>query len=403
MPSTERELVPAPLRARLEEAVAQADRQLRATVRDWPVHRPAPIHTVRGRWHRPNDLWTDWTPGFYAGQMWILHTVLRDNFWREYAEEYTRKLSSRRFDRNVHDLGFIFLSSYRRWLESLDLDHPLASHIIETLVTAATVQSYRWNGSGEDGFIYSFNGPQSLFIDVMMNVRLLLWARDHGAPDFVWRRGVEHCRTTMKYLVRRDGDELGAEDGSVAHEAIFNTELGRGEFRCLSTQQGYSPFTCWSRGLAWAIYGFAEAHRHSGDSAFLETAERCARFWLRHTPADGVPYWDYGAPRIPDEPLDSSAAAVAGSGLWILAGLTRDEGLAERARAMTLTIASTLTSDAFLAAKKHGEEGILLHGTYHRPRGWGVDESVMWGDYFFLELIERLLAEPKEERQRTRA
>ena len=393
MEGTERNEVSSELRARLEEAGARAAHQLRRTIRDWPAHRPAPIHTAGGRWYRPSDLWTDWTPGFYAGQMWILHKLTQDNFWREHAEEHTRKLAVRRFDRDVHDLGFIFLSSYRRWLDAIDLDHPLATHIIDTLVTAATVQSYRFNDNGQDGFIYSFNGPQSLFIDVMMNVRLLFWARDYGAPNAVWRRAIEHSRTTLKHLVRRDGRELGAEDGSVAHEAIFNTEPGRGEFRCLSTQQGYSPFTCWSRGLAWAIYGFAEAYRYSGEPDFLSTAERCSRFYLERTPENGVPFWDYGAPGIPSEPLDSSAAAVAGSGLWILASLTRDAELSRRARAMTLTIAQTLTSDEFSGAKKEGEEGVLLHSTYHRPRGWGVDESTMWGDYFFLELVERLLAE----------
>ncbi len=379
------------LRSRLDEVLAMCDGSLRRAADDWPPERPAPIWTEGGRWYRQAEMWTDWTPGFFAGQMWILAKLLDDAEWRERAEVYTRALAPRRFDRDVHDLGFIFLSSWGRWLDFVDEGDPLRQHIVDTMVTAATVQSFRFNGAGEHGFIYSFNGPQSLFIDVMMNVRLLYWAHQHGASDEVLRRAVEHSRTSARYLVARDGSGLGEEDGSVTHEAIFNTEPGRGEFRCRSTQQGYSPFTCWSRGLAWALYGFTVAHESTRDDEFLEVAERCAAFYLQRTPEHGVPYWDYGAPNIPDEPFDSSAAAIAGCGLLQLAAQTHSKRKAESYRAAAQTIGRTLTSDEFLGPCHDGEEGLLLHGVYHRPRGWGVGGAVMWGDYFFLELIERLL------------
>ncbi len=385
------------LKTRLERTIEFAETQLRRTSQVWTPERPAPVHTRDGKWYRPPRLWTDWTPGFYAGQMWILHELTGDAQWRREAERFSVKLEARRFDRDVHDLGFIFLSTYRRWHDLLEEGEAARVRACDILVTAATVQSYRWNGAGEDGFIYSFNGPQSLFIDIMMNVRLLFWAYRHGAGEEVYRRAVEHCRTSAKYLVARDGRGIGEVNGSTAHEAIFNTESGRGEFRCLSTQQGYSPFTCWSRGLAWAIYGFAVAHESTGDDAFLETAERCARFYLENTPEDGVPYWDYGAPNIPEEARDSSAAAVTSVGLRILATAlsrkTADAGRAEAYRRASTAILETLIGEAYLAAGHDGEEGILLHGVYHRPRGWGVDASVMWGEYFFLEAIEHALRE----------
>lgn len=352
------------------------------------------MHTVDGKWYRPADLWTDWTPGFFAGQMWILAKLLDSSEWRQRAEKYTVKLAHRRFDRDVHDLGFVFLSSYGRWLEFLDEGDPERARIEEHIVTAATVQSYRWNGGGDHGFIYSFNGPQSLFIDVMMNVRLLFWAVQRGASEQVQERALEHTRTSARFLVRRqgrsDGYAIGAMDGATSHEAIFNTDRGRGEFRCLSTQQGYSPFSCWSRGLAWAIYGFSEAYRYSGEPEFLETARRCAGYYLAHTPTHGVPYWDYGAPDVPDEPYDSSAAAVIGCGLLLLAEHV-EESLASQYRSASFRLAETLTGEEFLACGKPNQEGILLQGVYHRPRGWGVNASVMWGEYFFLELLERLL------------
>ncbi len=382
---------PASFRSRLERVVEFAARQLDGTRRKWGPDDPAPVHTRDGRWYRPRELWTDWTPGFYAGQMWILHEITGDADCRAEAERYSRRLEVRRFDRDVHDLGFIFLSTYRRWHDLLDEEDPMRQRAADILVTAATVQSYRWNGAWKHGFIYSFNGPQSLFVDVMMNVRLLFWASSHGAPPRVLRRAVEHCRTSAEFLVRRDGPGLGEEDGSTAHEAIFNTEPGRGEFRCLSTQQGYSPFTCWSRGLVWALYGFAVAYHYTGDEDFLETAERCAGFYLRNTPDDGVPYWDYGAPGIPEEPRDSSAAAVASCGFRILSKQVNDEATKRRYRDAADAILETLAGDEYLAAGRSGEEGILLHGVYHRPRGWGVDASVMWGEYFFLEAVQRAL------------
>lgn len=381
--------LPGELAASLRSAVEFAGEQLERTVRDWPPERPAPVHTRDGKWYRPTDLWTDWTPGFLAGQLWILHSITGEERWRELAIAHTERLAGRRFDRDVHDLGFIFLSSYGRWLDALPPDDPMRGRIEDVLVTAGTVQSFRWNEIGPHGYIYSFNGPQSLFIDVMMNVRLLFLAHRLGADEEVLMKAIDHCYTTARYLVRSDGEGLGEIDGSVAHEAIFNTEPLRGEFRCLSTQQGYSPFTCWSRGLAWAIYGFAEAFRYTGERDLLVTAERCARYWLDHTPG-GVPPWDHGAPGLPDEPLDSSAAAIAGCGLDILAGLApadRRPAYRDASRHM----ASVLASPAFLARGHAGEEGVLLHGVYHRPRGWGVDASVMWGDYFFLELCERCL------------
>jgi unsaturated chondroitin disaccharide hydrolase len=435
------------LRAKAGKALEFAARQIRSMRRDWPPDRPAPVHTREGRWYRPRSLWTDWTPGFYAGQMWILARVTGEPEWRRAAEAHTVPLKNRRFDRDVHDLGFIFLPTYRRWHDALPPGDRDRHALADVLATAGTVQSFRWREGrgGADGFVYSFNGPQSLFIDTLMNVRLLFWAARHGAPPEVGERAVSHARTSLRHLVRRDGPGLGEEDGAVAHEAIFNAEAGRGEFRCLSTQQGYSPFTTWARGLAWSIYGFAEAFAWTGEETFLDAATRCAGFYLRRTPPDGVPYWDYGAPgivfpprsgafpplsprpsravvlgtvpdvpgasagspppdpgggaspalrgtpRTPPEPLDSSAAAVTACGLRMLAGLSRDAEFSARVSRAASRIAETLLSDRFLAEGKAGEQGILLHGTYHRPRGWGVDCSVMWGDYFFLELLERIV------------
>ena len=376
------------LRAQFDRTFRFGMNQVENMLEKWPANKPAPIYTENGVWTRPPYIWTDWCPGFYAGMMWLAYEYTGETKWRGRAEEYTRALDHRKFDRDVHDLGFIFMSTADRWYRLLSDDDPAKQWLKDLLVTAGTIQSFRWKDTGEDHYIYSFNGPQSLFIDIMMNIRILFRAHQLGASDEVYRRAITHARTTEKYLVRKDGKGLMDHDGVVIHEGIFNPV--RGEFRNLSTQQGYSPFTCWARGLAWALYGFTDTYLFTGDPLFLETAERCARFYLRNTPENGVPYWDCAAPNIPNEPLDSSAAAIAAVAFWKLKDI---QGISENSdvyRNATLSILSTLTSEEF-SGDKSGE-GILRHGVYHRPMGWGVDESVMWGDYFFMEALYSVLA-----------
>jgi len=379
------------LSPRFERAFQFGVSQLERMLTKWPVNQPAPIHTRQGVWYRPEFIWTDWCPGFYAGMMWLAFERTGDEKWRQAAEQYTRALESRKFDRDVHDLGFIFMSTFDRWYRLLDSDDPESSWIKQILITAGTIQSFRWKDTGEDHYIYSFHGPQSLFIDVMMNIRLLFRAHQLGGDEELFRKALTHARTTEKYLVRKSGDRIMDRDGSVIHEGIFNPV--RGEFRNLSTQQGYSPFTCWARGLAWAIYGFTDTFLFTGDRFLLETAERCAGFFLENTPDAGVPFWDYGAPNIPDEPLDSSAAAIVAGAFWKLKSIEVTERPSNVYRNAALTILDTLTGDEFLGNHDPHYEGILRHGVYHRPMNWGVDESVMWGDYFFMEALRSVLSE----------
>jgi unsaturated chondroitin disaccharide hydrolase len=377
------------LRPRLERVFQFGVGQLEKMLPKWTSDKPAPIYTENGVWSRPDFIWTDWCPGFYAGMMWLAYERTGLAAWRETAERYTRKLEARKFDRDVHDLGFIFMSTANRWYNLLPDDDPTRQWLKDVLITAGTIQSFRWKATGEDHYVYSFNGPQSLFIDIMMNIRILFRAHQLGGEAELYRKAVTHARTTEKYLVRKAGTRLVDGDGKVIHEAIFNPE--RGEFRNLSSQQGYSPFTCWARGLAWAMYGFTDTYLFTGDRFFLETAERCAGFYLERTPDDGVPYWDYGAPNIPDEPFDSSAAAIAAGAFLKLQTIEETAKDAKIYKQAALQILSTLTSEGFTGDATR--EGILQHGVYHKPMNWGVDESVMWGDYFFMEALHTVLAE----------
>ncbi|HMG33741.1 MAG TPA: glycoside hydrolase family 88 protein [Blastocatellia bacterium] len=382
------------LRPRLERAFGFGLGQLERMLPKWPADKAAPIYTERGRWTRPEYIWTDWCPGFYAGMMWLAYERTSDQKWRDAAERHTRSLEHRKFDRDVHDLGFIFMSTADRWYRITSADDPSRQWLKDLLITAGTVQSFRWKATGEDHYIYSFHGPQSLFIDVMMNIRLLFRAAELGGDRGLFEKASRHARTTEKYLVQKRGDRLMDLEGMVIHEAIFNPV--RGEFRNLSTQQGYSPFTCWARGLAWAIYGFTDTYRYTQEELFLDTAERCAGFFFENTPDRGVPFWDYGAPNIPNEPLDSSASAIIAAAFWKLKDTARSGRASATYRNAALTILDTLTGDDFLGAHDREYEGILRHGVYHRPMNWGVDESVMWGDYFFMEALHMVLSEPQD-------
>ena len=355
----------------LEEALAFAARQADAVVRRHPGYHP--MYTVGGRWNREGEKWTHWCEGFYPGIFWLLHEQTGDALWRQRAEEYSRKLEPRRFDRQVHDLGFLFFSTYLRWYH-LTGD----KHLRVILIDAGRTLALRRE---KGGYLKSFVGPQSLFIDIMMNVGIILWAARETADEALRAIALEHCRTTAKYLVR--------SDGSTVHEGIF--DLDSGQFSREGTHQGGNAGSAWSRGQAWAIYGFAAVHRLSGVPEFLNTALRCAEFYLAHAGPGLVPYWDFALPEHGPYLWDSSASAIAASGFLDLAELVPEESQKSRFRQAAFTILRTLSSDAFLARAHPEWEGILMHGVYHYHKNLGVDESVAWGDYFFVEAAVKAL------------
>jgi unsaturated chondroitin disaccharide hydrolase len=357
---------------RFLSALDFAAAQCRRLVSNHPGY--VPMYTVGGKWGREGERWTHWCEGFYPGIFWLLHKHTGLGVWRDLAERYSTSLEPRRFDRAVHDLGFLFFSTYLRWYH-LTGDERLRDVLIDA---GRTLALRRQRG----GYLASFVGPQSLFIDIMMNVGIVLWAAnatgDRGLRDIA----LEHCRTTQKYLVR--------PDGGTAHEGIFDVDTG--EFRRQATHQGWDAESTWTRGLAWAIYGFTAVHRLSGEPEFLDIARRCADCYLRRAPEGLVPPWDFDVP--PDGPRlwDSSAGAITATGLLDLSEQVDDWSAARSYRAGALTILDTLCSDEFLARGRPEWEGILLHGVYHYHKGLGVDESVAWGDHFFVEALVKAVA-----------
>jgi len=363
--------MPDDLLATCHRAFAFAENQLRRLITAAPDS--FPMYTVQGRWQHGGETWTNWCEGFLGGQLWLIYAHNGDPWWRAQAEHYSRLIEHRKTARVVHDLGFLFWSTWKRWYD-LTGDPAINAVVIQAGQTLAL----RFQERGQ--YLRSFVAPESLFIDIMMNVGIIFYAAQQPADPDLLRRALQHSLTTRRYLVRGDG--------STAHEGIF--DLATGEFLRQSTHQGWRADSSWARGQAWALYGFGTVYAFTRDPRFLQTAEACAQYYIEHTPDHGVPPNDWCEPN-PPRPYESSAAAIAASGLFQLAELTADPIRARFYRDAALRAVRTLTTPQFLAIETPGWEGLLLHGSYHERKGLGVDESVMWGDYFLLEAISKAI------------
>lgn len=402
-----------------------------------------PVLTVKGE-YQPQG-WTEWTQGFQFGSALLQFDATGDERFLAIGRDNTfARMAAHLSHVGVHDHGFNNVSTYGN-LRRLMLEGRIAHDQREldayeiALKVSGAVQAARWSNTIDgDGYIYSFNGPHSLFCDTIRSLRSLSLAHrlghrlmgENDEPISLLDRMLQHARSTARYNVYYgDGRDRYDIRGRVAHESIFNCNDGR--YRCPSTQQGYSPFTTWTRGLAWVIAGYPEelefvqtladdelepfGGRTEIESMMEQAARAACDFFIDNTPTDGIPFWDTGAPGLlqlgdylgrpsdpfnAHEPIDSSAAAIAAQGLLRLARwLERrndDQSKADGRRFWQagLTVAKTLLTEPYLSTDPH-HEGLLLHSIYHQPRGWdhvpkgsavAHSESSMWGDYHLREL-----------------
>lgn len=359
-----------------ESAIRFAQKQIKRLIEKHPDFYP--VYTKDGVWEHDDPGLAHWCDGFLPGIMWLFYKRLGPHsadsrYWWEQAIRYSRPLEARKMEPEVHDLGFIFLSAYHRWFQCTHDDS-----LRQVMVQAGRTLAAGFNERGQ--YLRSLIAEESVFIDIMMNVGIVFYAARETNDKHLRDIAVRHSLTTRRHLVRGDG--------STVQEGIFDPDTG--EFLKEATQQGYRSDSCWSRGLAWALYGFNTAYEYSRDPRFLHTAEACADYYITHTPADGIPPWDYHAPADSRKIVDTSAAAIVAAGLLRLCRHIADPMKGHFYWSTAILILRNL-STKYLASGDSDWEGVLKGGVYHIHKGLGVEESVIWGEYFFVEALEEAL------------
>jgi hypothetical protein len=398
----------------------------------------SPVFTIDGNYTSRG--WTEWTQGFQYGSAILQYDATGDKSFLEYGRRKTVEAMAPHISHTgVHDHGFNNVSTYGNLLRLMQEGripyNEWEKNFYElALKISGAVQASRWTAIKEGGFIHSFNGSHSLFVDTIRSCRALMLSHSLGhvlqaegdRKISLLARALQHMSATANYSIFY-GEGRDAYDvcGRTAHESIFN--IKDGAFRCPNSQQGYAPFSTWTRGLAWAMCGFAEelewldaaneedkalAEKENGLSWMLKAAKATCDFYIAYSPTDGIPYWDTGAPHLHKlgdylnkpadpfndfEPVDSSAAVIAAQGLLRLGRYLQqhsEKEAGDRYWQAGLTVLNTLFEEPYLSNDPN-HQGLLLHSVYHRPNGWDHipagskipnGESSMWGDYHAREV-----------------
>lgn len=318
----------------------------------------------------------DWTSGFFPGSLWYMYEFTGDGFWKQKAEEFTWNVEREQWNDRTHDMGFkmycSFGNGYRITGEQTYKDILIQS--ANTLITRFNpiVGALRsWDHNRDKwGF--------PVIIDNMMNLELLFWATDVTGDSVYYHIAEAHAITTLNNHFR--------EDYSSFHVVDYNVETGEVVNR--HTHQGFAHESAWSRGQAWGLYGYTMAYRATGNTLFLEIAEKITAFIFDHPrlPLDLIPYWDFDAPEIPNAPRDASAAAVTASALYELGLLVPEKQ--EKYHRLANQIVDNLIKDYL--AEPSGLRGFLLdHSTGHLPHNHEIDVPLVYADYYFLEALLR--------------
>ena len=436
MLQVDRRRTPQDLLPRIARVFELSAGKIQAVEDTWRPEDGAPVFTVKGRYQARG--WTDWTQGFQFGSAILQFDATGDRHFLDLGRARTLdRMSSHLTHMGVHDHGFNNVSTYGN-LWRLAREGRIDAGAWEVrfyelaLQVSGAVQARRWTRLPDGGFIHSFNGAHSLFVDTIRSLRALALGHALGqrlmeeqdAGVSLLERLIHHARATAEFNVwyGRGRDRYDVR-GRTAHEGLFN--VASGTYRGPSTQQGYSPFSTWTRGLAWAMLGFTEeleflatvpdagletsGGRAAVERMMLDAARATCDHYLEVAAADGVPYWDAGAPGLaslagwqdrpadpfnPHEPVDSSAAAIGAQGLLRLAQILSRRGEAseaDRYEQAGLRVLDTLFDEAgpYLSADP-AHQGLLLHSVYHWPNRWDYvppgattprGESSQWGDY----------------------
>ncbi|RFS14386.1 glycoside hydrolase family 88 protein [Emticicia sp. C21] len=432
-------LTPTDLSDKLKRFWELSGEKISSIEQNYDVAKGSPVFTAAGKYTTRG--WTEWTQGFQFGSAILQFDATGDTKFLEMGRQKTIEVMAPHISHiGVHDHGFNNVSTYGNLLRLMQ-EGKIESNKWEknfyelALKISGAVQASRWTPIKTGGFIHSFNGAHSLFVDTIRSCRALMLSYKLGhvfqaegdVKISLLERALAHIKATADYSVfygeGRDSYDIW---GRTAHESIFNTKDGN--FRCPNSQQGYTGFSTWTRGLAWAICGFPEelefltiltdeelepyGGRAVIENYMLRAARATCDFYIEHTPIDGVPYWDTGAPNLHKlgdylskpsnpfndyEPVDGSAAAIAAQGLLRLGRYLINKGeieAGEKYWQTGLTALDTILQEPYLSTNPN-HQGILLHSIYHQPNGWdyvpegskiAYGESSMWGDYHAREV-----------------
>ncbi|MFC2125247.1 glycosyl hydrolase [Bacteroidota bacterium] len=429
------DLNPEGLKEKLERFWQLSGEKIRLIQIEYDPSRGSPVFTAKGKYTTRG--WTEWTQGFQFGSAILQFDATGDHFFLDYGKENTLNLMAPHISHmGVHDHGFNNISTYGnlfRVMKEGKIPHNQweQNYYEMALKVSGAVQASRWTEIINGGFIHSFNGPHSLFVDTLRSCRILMLSHGLGhvlqvendVKINLLKRALHHIRSTAHFSVYygegRDNFDVW---GRTAHESVFNTVDGN--YRCPNSQQGFSGFSTWTRGLAWGMCGFAEeleflqtisdeelrelGGREYWESLMLKAAKATCDYYIDNTPQDGIPYWDTGAPNLHRlglgdylyrnadpfnhyEPVDSSAAAIASQGLMRLGNYLQNQNDKDGDRYWQagLTVIDRLLEAPYLS-EDPDHQGLILHSVYHQPNRWDhlpegsnipYGESGMWGDY----------------------
>lgn len=432
------QLRPTDFAAQLKRFWSLSGDKIKLIEKNYDPAKGSPVFTAAGKYTTRG--WTEWTQGFQYGSAILQFDAVGEQSFLDTAKERTVKLMAPHVSHiGVHDHGFNNVSTYGNLLrlmkEGKTSVNEWEKNFYElALKVSGAVQASRWTTIKSGGFIHSFNGAHSLFVDTIRSCRSLVVSHMLGhvfqsegdSRISLLGRALQHIQATADYSIYYgEGRDTYDIRGRTAHESVFNVKDGN--YRCPNSQQGYTGFTTWTRGLAWAMCGFAEqlewlttqsenelkefGGKKQLAAMMTKAAKATCDFYIEHTPADGVPYWDTGAPGLNQlgdyltrpadpfndhEPVDSSAAAIGSQGLLRLGRILEatEPNSAKKYWQAGLTVLNTLLEEPYLSTEA-SHQGLLLHSIYHRPNGWDYTpkgsriprgESSMWGDYHLREV-----------------
>ncbi|WP_433939393.1 glycoside hydrolase family 88 protein [Paenibacillus lautus] len=361
-----------------EQAIMDAVEKTKRNIGLYPMKFPHITAEKRYEWGESND----WIEGFYTGMIWLCYEYTKDPLFKDTAiaqlEDYKARLEEKRH-LDHHDIGFLYLpSALAAWIVE---EHEEGKQLA---LKAADHLMLRWREEGQYIQAWGRKGDEKnggrIIIDCMMNIPLLYWAYDQTGDERYKRVAVAHAEKSRRYLMRGDDSSY--------HTFYFQPSDGKPIGG--GTHQGYHDGSTWTRGQAWAVYGFALSYRYTRDPKYLDTAVRAARYFIEHLPEDHVAYWDFDVPIEAGTPRDSSASSIAACGmLEILEHLEEEDG---NKGLLTDAVEKSMISlvNRYSTIGEAAEEGLIKHGSYYVRGGMGPDDYMIWGDYYYLEALLRL-------------